>query len=367
MILTVIFYLFVACAVLQITYLISFSTFLTKPKRTRKNHAQNPVSVIVLVKNQAEDLQKLVPIILEQEYATFEIILINNASSDETIEIIEAFSEKHTTIKVVNVENNETFWASKKYALTLGIKASKYDNLLFTNPDCIPVSKDWISEMSENFTSKKAIILGYNKYKKENSLINIFIRFDNLMSAIKCFGFAKMGLPTTAFEGNLAYDKATFFQVKGFINHIKINLGVADLFLKDAANKTNTTFCLSENSFTQTDAPKSFSKWFSTKKEATSIKKKYKFKYRFLLNIFVLTKLVFYILATVLFTIYPYKITLAILLFYFFINYLVIGLSAKKLKEPQIIFFLPFLEIALLLFQISIFIANLKSKPNHWK
>jgi hypothetical protein len=221
--------------------------------------------------------------------------------------------------------------------------------------------------MSRNFTSKKTIVLGYKKYTTEKSFMNVFVRFENVITAIKCFGFAKIGSPFMAFEGNLAYDKATFFKVKGFINHMKINAGLEDLFIKDAANKENITFCLSENSFVETNAPKSFSKWFSDKKEATSIRKKYKVKHRFLLDVFSFSKLLFYILAVTLFFMYPYKIILAIVFFYFIVNYVVIGSSLKRLKEPQIIFFLPFLEIGLILFQISIFIANLTSKQNHWK
>jgi hypothetical protein len=72
-------------------------------------------------------------------------------------------------------------------------------------------------------------------------------------------------------------------------------------------------------------------------------------------------------LATVLFFLYPYQIILPIILAYFLLQYIIIGISAKKLKEPQIIFFLPFLEIGLLMIQISIFIGNLISKPKHWK
>lgn len=367
MIISVIFYIFVVCTVIQLTYLFFLATFLSKVKRPRKTKIEIPVSVIILVKNQGEDLLKLLPLLLEQTHANFEIVLINNASSDETTDIIESLAEKNAIIKIVNVENNEAFWASKKYALTLGIKASKYDHLLFTNADCNPVSKDWITEMSRNFTAKKEIILGYKKYKKANTVLNLFIRFDNLITAIKCFGFSKRDLSYMAFNGNYAYTKAAFFKVKGFIYHMKINFGEANLFIRDASTKENTTFCISENSFIETDAPTSFSKWYSDKKDVASIKKEYKFKHRFLLNGFTFTKVLFYALAVTLLFTYSHTLTLAVIAVYFLTNYIIIGLSAKKLKEPQIIFFLPFLEIGLLLFQISIFIANLKSKPNHWK
>ncbi|MDP5105709.1 MAG: glycosyltransferase [Polaribacter sp.] len=367
MILSVIFYVFVVCTVIQLSYLFFLASFLSKVKRPRKTKIEIPVSVIILVKNQGENIRNLLPLIIEQTHSNFEIVLIDNASSDETSDIIESFAEKHSNIKIVTVENNEAFWASKKYALTLGIKASKYDHLLFTDADCHPVSKDWITEMSRNYTSKKAIILGYKKYKKENTFLNLFIRFENLTTAIKCFGFSKRNLSYMAFNGNYAYNKATFFKVNGFINHMKINFGEANLFIRDASTKENTTICLSENSFIETDAPTSFSKWFADKKDVDSIKKDYKFKHRFLLNGFTFTKVLFYALAITLLFTYSYTLTLSVIAFYFITNYIIIGLSAKKLNEPQIIFFVPFLEIGLLLFQISIFIVNLKSKPNHWK
>ncbi len=367
MILSVIFNLFVACTVIQIIYYILFSTFLFGSKKDNNKTPEVPVSVIIYTKNQAEKLPQFLSSIIEQEHPEFEIVLINNASADNTSEVATLFATKHAHFNVLNVKNNEAFWGSKKYALTLGIKAASNNNLLFTDVKCKPISKQWISEMSKKFTSKKTIVLGYKKYQKKNSLINIFIRFENLLTAIKCFGFSKLGSSFMAFGSNLAYQKSEFFKVKGFINHMKINAGEDDLFIKDAANKQNTTFCVSENSFIETDAPTSFSNWFTEKKEEILITNKYHFKHRFLLGLFNLSKLFFYILAITLFFFYPLKIILSIILSYFLVQYIIIGISAKKLKEPKIIFLLPFLEIGLLLIQISIFSANLISKPDHWK
>ena len=331
----------------------------------KREISETPVSVIVYSKNQAKELQEFLPLILDQDFFKFEIILINNASTDETCNIVEVLEKKHDNLRLLNVENNEAFWGSKKYALTLAIKSSKYDNLLFTDVNCTAVSKHWVSEMSSKFSTNKTIVLGYKKYQKENSLTNIIIRFEQLLTAIKCFGFTKMGSSFMAFGDNFAYQKSEFFRVNGYINHMRISDGADDLFIKDAANNKNTSFSISENSFIEGPAPTSFSKWFSDKKKEIIITKKYKFKYRFLLKLFTFSKVLFYILATILFFLYPYQIILPITLAYFLLQYIVIGISAKKLKEPQIIFFLPFLEIALILIQISIFSANLISKPNH--
>lgn len=367
MILTVAFYVFVVLAGVQITYYLTFSTVLFKQKKKKRFEKQVPISVIVFSKNNASELEKNLPFILNQKYPNFQVVIVNSASTDHSSEILESFKEKNKEIKILEVENNEAFWGNKKYALTLGIKAAKHDHLLFTDAKSKPLSEFWISEMSKKFTSTKTIILGYQKYKKENSLKNIIFRFDNLLTAIKCFSFAKLGTPFMAYGNNLAYQKEEFFNVKGFINHIKIKDGEDDLFIKDAATKKNISFSISKNSFIEIDSSMSFSSWFQEQKNKKFIKKHYKSKHRFLLSFFTFSKVFFYLLASVLFFFYPWQAILPFVVAYFLVQYIIIGLSAKKLKEVQLLFFLPFLEISLVLIQISIFIANFISKPDHWK
>ena len=122
------------------------------------SYFQQPVSVIICAKNEAENLKKFLPAIIEQEYPDFEIVVINDSSKDDTLDIIHHFSKLQNNIKIVDVKSNEAFWGNKKYALTLGIKAAKNDFLLFTDADCKPVSKYWIKEMSANFSNSKSIV-----------------------------------------------------------------------------------------------------------------------------------------------------------------------------------------------------------------
>ncbi|QOD61697.1 glycosyltransferase [Polaribacter haliotis] len=368
MILPVLFYAFVVFAGIQIIYYLAFTSFLFADKKQEKKLAKEiPISVIICAKNEAKNLKEFLPYIIEQNYPDFEIVLINDASSDKTQEVMEGFKDKNSNVKIISVENIEAFWGNKKYALTLGIKAAKNEHLLFTDADCKPISKNWISEMSKNFSQEKSIILGFGKYQKEKKLVNLFVRFETLLTAIQYFSYAKLGSPYMAVGRNLAYEKAEFFNVKGFINHMHIKSGDDDLFIKDAANKENTIICTTEDSFTVSKAPKSFKEWFRQKRRHISTANHYKFKHQFSLGLFFVSKVFFFALATALFFYYPWKIILSIVLGYYLIQFLVVGFSAKKLKEPQIIFLLPFLEIGLLLFHFSIFITNLISKPNHWK
>ena len=134
-----IFYFFIAIVVVQLFYYLGvFGKFaFAKPQHVKPKNL--PVSVIVCAKNEEENVKKYVPLLAQQDYPDFEIVLIDDASSDETLEVFEEFEKEFSNIRLVKVENNEAFWGNKKYALTLGIKAAKKDYLLFTDAEKIMI------------------------------------------------------------------------------------------------------------------------------------------------------------------------------------------------------------------------------------
>ncbi|WP_199269918.1 glycosyltransferase [Algibacter sp. L1A34] len=368
-ILDVLLYAFIVVVFIQVVYyLFIFGNFafLKQKKPSSKNFA---VSVIICAKNEAENLKTFIPSIINQDYPEFEIVLINDGSYDETLDVLENFAKKHNNIKIVDVKSIEAFWGNKKYALTLGIKASKHDYLLFTDADCEPVSKHWIKEMSAYFSNEKSIILGYGGYSKiKYSFLNKLIRFETVMTAVQYFSFAKLGMPYMGVGRNLAYTKNEFFKANGFIKHIKVRSGDDDLFINQVANSKNTAINFSNNSFT-TSIPKSnFKAWYKQKRRHVSTAHLYKSKHKFLLGLFYLSNVLFWVLTITLLTIaYSWPIVLSLFLLRLSIQYLIIGFSSKKLKEIDILLLLPILEISLIISQFAIFINNLISKPNFWK
>ncbi|PHS06346.1 MAG: glycosyl transferase family 2 [Kordia sp.] len=365
---TILLYAFIAITSIQLIYfLLIFSRFsFAKKKKTKQNNI--PISVLICAKNEAKNLKTFLPSIINQKHTNFEIILINDASYDDTLEVMESFQEKHPNIKIVNVENNEAFWGSKKYALTLGIKASTNDYLLLTDADCTPKSDQWISSMGAHFSENKKIVLGYGAYKKKkHSILNTLIRFETLLTAIQYFSYAKVGNPYMGVGRNLAYHKTEFFNVNGFMNHMDVRSGDDDLFVNQVATKKNTSIEFSEESHTLSNPSKTFSEWFTQKRRHVSTASHYKGKDQFFLGLFYVSQILFWFLFIVLISLlFQWKLVLLIFGIRILFQYLVYGLSAKKLKEQDLIFAIPFLELFLILFQLTIFITNRFSKPNHW-
>lgn len=366
--LVVIFYGFIIVASFQLLFFLGFFSKFALLKPTANTTTNRPVSVIICAKNEAEHLKEFLPSILNQKYSNFEIVLINDASSDNTLDIIETFAAHHNNIKIVDVKNNEAFWANKKYALTLGLKAAKHEHLLFTNANCKPISDYWIQEMSACFQNEKSIVLGYGSYSKiKNSFLNKLIRFETMVTAMHYFSFAKANMPLMGVGRNLAYTKTEFFKVNGFINHIKVRSGDDSLFVNQAANKRNTAISISQNSFTESTTKTTFSDWLTQKKRHYVALKYFKLNHKLLLALQYSTQILFWFLAVILFiSTFKWQIVLAIFMFRFIIYYVIVGISSKKLGETDLIYLLPFLEIFLMCTQLPIFINNLFSKPKHW-
>lgn len=367
--LDVLFYSLIGVVIIQLGYYIvvfgnfSFSKVVkTSPKRI-------PISVIVCAKNEAENSKKFIPLLLEQDYPDFEIVLIDDSSTDDTLDLFEEFEKQDSRVKLVKVENNEAFWGNKKFALTLGIKAAKHEYLLFIDADCYPTSKNWITSMSSHFTLKKTIVLGYGAYEKiPNSFLNKLIRFETLLTAIQYFSWAKTGKPYMGVGRNLAYKREEFFNVNGFIDHMKLRSGDDDLFINQAATHENTTVCFSKDSFTYSLPKTSYKDWFLQKRRHVSTASYYKPFDRMQLGLFFLSQLLF-ILLSILLLIFHFQwlFVVGIVAIRYTFAWISLGFSASKLNEKDTIYWYPIMEIALLFTQLNVFFTNLFSKPVHWK
>lgn len=361
--------IFIAVVVIQFLYYVVFFGKFSFAKPQTSTPKRVPISVIVCAKNEEENVKNFVPLLAEQNYPDFEIVLIDDASSDETLEVFEAFEKQYSNIKLVKVENNEAFWGNKKFALTLGIKAAKNEYLLFTDADCYPKSNDWIKEMSAQFTMKKTIVLGYGAYEKiSNSFLNKIIRFETLLTATQYFSWAKLGKPYMGVGRNMAYKREEFFKTNGFIEHMKIRSGDDDLFINQASNSENTTVCYTPESFTYSKPKTSFKDWFTQKRRHVATAKHYKAFDRSQLSVFYATQLLFIILPIILLAFqFQWIIVLSLIGFRYLFAWLSLGFAAGKLKEKDVMYWFPIIEIIIIFTQLNIFITNTFSKPVQWK
>lgn len=360
--------LFILLSLIILAFYLAFFAF-ASDKSKKYGTVNLPVSVIVCAKNEAENLKNFLPPILDQDYPNFEVIIINDASVDQTLEVIEEFQALDGRVKLVDVQNNEAFWANKKYALTLGIKKAKNPYLIFTDADCAPQSRNWITHMAAGFQEEKSIVLGYGGYfKNSRSLLNKLIRFETLLTAIQYFSYAKLGNPYMGVGRNLAYTSRQFYDQRGFANHLHLRSGDDDLFVNEGGNKNNTFICHHPEASTRSIPKTDLKSWFHQKRRHISVAGFYKTKDKVLLGLFYASRFFFWILLIVLLALqFQWQLVLGITGCVLLVQAIVYAKSAKKLEETDVVWLFPFLEVFLIFTQFGIFIANSVSKPKHWK
>ncbi len=358
---------FAAAIVIAVNILYYFSFISLLRWRSCANKSNLPVSVIVCAKNEQDNLKRLLPLLLEQDYPDYEIIAINDGSRDATLDVIQEFAEQDSRIQLVDVVPNESFWGNKKYALTLGIRKAKNEHLLFIDADCVPASTDWISGMTSQFNDRRKIVLGYGGYENCSGILNAIIRFETAITATQYLNYALKGSPYMGVGRNLAYESQLFYSVRGFQNHLHILGGDDDLFINQVATASNVAVEINPDSFTYSQPKTSWSAWWNQKRRHVNTASHYKFTDKFLLGLFHFSQVGFYASLFLLPFLDTYLWWLVGLIGARMLTvWLILGMNFSRLKEKNLIAFTPILEIVLLFIQIGLLFHNLNSKPAKW-
>lgn len=353
--------------VVQISYYgLLFSQF-SFAKEEFKSINKPFVSIIIACRNEAENIQKNLSKILASDYLNFEIILVDDASSDDTFSCMQAFQKDNKNLKILQIPKTATYDGSKKNAITQAIALAKYEHLLFTDADCIPQSNSWISEMVGHFTAKKQLVLGYGAYEKSSEWLNKLIRYETLLTAWQYFSYAKIGKPYMGVGRNIAYTKSLFNKANGFENHQNIRSGDDDLFVNQMATKDNTALSWHVESFTISSPKQSLSSWLKQKRRHITTASSYKMTLQYFLGLFYLSQFLFLGLGIVLLLLnYSIRKVIALVALRYLIYFISLIPAAKKLEERDLILSSVFLELFLIIVQMRIFITNLWVKPKEW-
>ncbi|HMO38805.1 MAG TPA: glycosyltransferase [Saprospiraceae bacterium] len=205
-----------------------------------------PVSVIICARNEADNLSKNLHHFLNQNYRSFEIIVVNDYSTDQTRQVVLDFSAKYPNLRLIE---NQNVSSGKKAALATGIAAAQFDWIALSDADCCPATPHWIATMQQALHDDVQIALGYSPYVRQKGILNAFIRFETAYTALQYLSFALAGLPYMGVGRNLVYHKALYYRAGGFRKHAHIASGDDDLFVNAIASKSNTTIVLNTNAF----------------------------------------------------------------------------------------------------------------------
>ncbi|MBR5984190.1 MAG: glycosyltransferase [Bacteroidales bacterium] len=228
-------------------------------------HDLPPVSVVIACHNEQKNLQTYLQYIVNQQYPEFEIVIVDDNSTDGTSEYVSELAKaKSCPIKLVRNDGQ-----GKKSALSCGIRAATYEYLIFTDADCRPDSERWISGMMSYFDEANPLVIAYGELSGKTFAAR-FASYDAALIAMQYMGFASLGHAYMGVGRNIAYSRKLWDTLGGFATHSDIASGDDDLFVCEAAKHIRPTVCFMPETKTISLAKTSFGKLLRQKSRHVS-------------------------------------------------------------------------------------------------
>ena len=189
-----------------------------------QNSEQPSVSVVIAARNEEGCIASCLTDLARQTYPQnrYEVIVINDGSSDGTVDVVKAFARERRNIRLLHAPDPmERGLSPKKNALDAGIRQATGEIILTTDADC-RVLPTWIEGMIRYFEPDVGVVIGFSQIGKPDERLSLFERlqaldFLALMSAAA--GSANIGIPLAASGQNFAYRRKVFEEVYSATDH----------------------------------------------------------------------------------------------------------------------------------------------------
>ena len=367
-----VFYLFILFAgVLFVQLVYYWGIFGRLAFYRKKNIADNrfkPLSVIICAKNEYLNLKKYLPAILEQDYPDYEVVVVDDASDDDTHYLLKDFCEKYAHLKIIDFKKNVNFFFGKKFPLAIGIRSAQNEFLVFTDADCVPSSDQWLKNIQINYNNEKTqIVLGYSPYVQEPGFLNYLIRFETFYTALQYLSYALSGMPYMGVGRYLSYRRSLFIKNKGFSSHYHICSGDDDIFINQVAQKNNVKIEIDKDAQMFSNPKTNFMDWIKQKRRHYTTYPYYKKKNKLILGTFAITNILFYVLfAALLLLKYNIVIIASLFILRLITQFVIFKKSINKLSERKLLLFSPLFEIIITVINPLLAFTNLVSRKKKW-
>lgn len=199
---------------------------------TKNAKSTAPISIVIAVRNEAQNIQACIDCILKQTFIDFELIIIDDFSDDQTATLVLAFNDprvKYFHIKEYLPES-ALHTMNKKKAIELGVKKASFNLIATTDGDCT-MGTAWLQVISDTFLNPTIqYATGIVAYFEKPGLFSKFQQID-LMSLMGITAAAiQMKSAYMSNGANMTFRKKTFEMIDGYKTNADLPTG-DDVFL----------------------------------------------------------------------------------------------------------------------------------------
>ena len=249
----------VCCVILIGYYLWVFRVPVHKPDSTIVEEKPG-VSIVIAIKNGHKNFTAYLEEILKQDYPLFEIIIVDDHSGPGTLDAVQNLIPLHPQLKLIQ----STTSSGKKNALILGIQQATFPYILCTDADCFPQTSHWIEGMMR-YADRGTLVLGYSPYEKRKGFLNLWIRFETLITGMQYLSWAGLGKPYMGVGRNLLFPKEWFLKTQPLSDVLHIPYGDDDFIVQQASGQLKIIPSMDQQTFVVSQPETTWKAWWRQK------------------------------------------------------------------------------------------------------
>ena len=265
-------------------------------KKSAVSYPEEGVTVLVTARNKYQYLKVLIPKLFEQDYPKFDVLIVNDQSTDRTKRLLEDLLIKYPKLRSVTIKYTPKHLTAKKFALTLGFKVAKNDVILLTEADSLPSSNQWIRKMTTPVREQgKTFALGYSGYTQPFSMLGRWVKFESLLKALFFLSFSLWKAPFMGVGRNLCYRKSFFMEVKAFKGFWDVQGGEDALFVNAYATGKNTQVVIDPQAITTSECTENWKEYLAQEKQVFQAERNLKVEDKRKVGIYAISQALYWI------------------------------------------------------------------------
>lgn len=187
-----------------------------------------PITILLVSNGDHVALDEHLPIYLTQDYSPgYEVIVVTEKADVETENVLKRYSQNERLYHTF-VPESSRYMSKSKLAITLGVKASKNDWIILTDPRCKPSGSHWLEAMAHHTDADTSLVLGYVNYAEE---AKAYQRFERLHTALYLLREAQNDRAYRTNCMNVAFRKSEYMERQGFLEYLKYSIGEYDFLV----------------------------------------------------------------------------------------------------------------------------------------
>lgn len=222
----------------QLVYLALLIKFIFSGKQKNKEPNLPSISIVVTSRNYLEQLQRLLPTLLAQDYPNFEVVVVDDCSTDGTDWLLAELKISHGNLKTTRIIQETDF--PNALAITIGVRASSKEWLVYLSPLCHVKDNQWLRNYAERLEPDKEVAMGYMYYNEATGNYKSWMRFENFTSYLLSGAGKAFGVTMPVFEFNMAYRREKFLELRGFAAVLDSPFSENELYINKIATKRTT-------------------------------------------------------------------------------------------------------------------------------